>query len=408
MKRRIYQALIFCLLFLIGGFINIKNISASSANIEITADSSQVVIGDTVYVYINISSDSMFGDVEAHLTYDEDVLEYKENVSFIKGTSGFLKIADINISEATENRKYALEFQTLKVGKSVIEFSGPIMVYDDEFKMPMSVSSDSFELEVNPAQTASENAYLSSLKISPAQLSPDFDKKQSEYSASVGHDVDRLVVVAIPEDDKSTIQITGNDSLQEGDNKVVVTVIAEAGNNIEYTIDVLKESAPEEGVDTSPITPDNKHGSFELVRIQDETYAIYSGKYKIIEAPANVEIPSGYAKSKIIISGISVPVYSPDQIDDDFLLIYAENELGQAGFYSYDKVEKTMQRYVNKLIPTYDSEDRSNEEQMNSEKYRTNLSITAIIIALLSALCIVFVIISIRLFMKLRGYGDDL
>ncbi len=407
MKRRIYQALIFCLFFIIGGYLNISNISAASANIEFSADDKQIIVGETIYLYINISSDSMFGDIEANLTYDEEILEYTSSVSFITGSSGFLKIADINLSEETDNRKYVLEFRALKVGDTEIEFSGPIMVYDYGSGLPMSVFSDSLVLQVKAAQTASDNASLASLKISPEQLTPEFDKNIKEYSINVGYDVDRLVVVAIPEDDKSTIRVNGNDLLEEGDNKVIVTVISEAGNIIEYTINTMKESAPEEGVDTSPITPDKKHGSFEIVRIADETFAIYNGKYKIIEPPAHVKIPSGYNKTKIILSGTSIPVFALEQLDNEFFLMYAENELGEAGFYSYDKVEKTMQRYTRELTPIYEPVNDIDEKTMDTKKYRTNLSVTAIIIALLSALCAVFVIISIRLYMKLRGYDND-
>lgn len=403
MKRRIYQALLFCLLFLVGGFFNTSSISAASANIEITADEYQAVVGATVYVYINISSDTVFGDIEANLTYDDEILEYKGTASFITGDSGFLKIADINLSEEADNRKYVLEFQALKVGTSTIEFIDPVMVYDYESGLPMSVFTDSIELAVSATQTASENANLNSLKISPATLNPDFNKNVFEYNAGVGYDINRLVVVALPEDDKATIRVTGNDLLEEGQNKVIVTVIAEAGNIIEYTINVSKEIAPEEGVDTSPITPDKKHGSFELVRLEDATYAIYGGKYKIMDPPAEVKIPSGYSKTKIIISGISIPVLATKQLDNDFMLIYAENELGEAGFYSYDKVEKTMQRYITELSPIYEPVTDIDEEQMNSKKYRTNLNIAIVIIALLSALCAVFVILSIRLYIKLRG-----
>ena len=282
-----------------------------------------------------------------------------------------------------------------------------VMVYDIDTELPMSVFLDSLELEVKAAQTASDNAYLSSLKISPAELTPEFDRNVKEYSTSIGYDIDKLVVVALPEDDMATVRITGNDSLEEGENIVVVTVTAEAGNVIEYTINVMKESAPETGVDTPSITPDKKHGSFELVRVNEETYAVYGGKYKIIEPPADLNIPSGYTKTKIIISGISVPVFAPEQLDSDFLLIYAENELGEAGLYSYDKVEKTMQRYISEILPIYEPVSEDNEELMSSKKYRENLNIAAVIIALLSALCAVFIILSIRMYLKARGYNDD-
>lgn len=407
MKRRIYEILLFCLFFIVAGFLNISSINAASANIEITADSNQVFVGDTVYIYINISSDDMFGDIEANITYDEDILEYKGNVAFITGSSGFLRIDDRNLSEGTDRRKYALEFEAAQVGKSVIEFSTPIMVYDYESVLPMSVSSNSFELEATAAHTTSNNANLASLIISPAELNPEFDRDVMDYSANVGYDVEKLVVVAFPEDENATTKITGNDILEEGENKIIITVIAEAGNIIEYTINVMKEKAPEEGVNTTPITPDNKHGSFELARVGEEIFAIYGGKYKIIEPPVDMVIPNGYTKTKIIISNVSIPVYAPEQLNNEFLLIYAENELGEAGFYSYDKVEKTMQRYVIEASPAFDAVNNKDEEIMDAKKYRSNLNIAAVIIALLSALCAVFIILSIRLFMKTRGYNDD-
>lgn len=408
MRRRIiFQGLLFGLVLILGGFLNISYIRAASANIEITTEESNIIVGDTIYVYINISSDTMFGDVEANLIYDEDILEYKGGASFITGSSGFLKIADRNLSEATDNRKYALEFKALKLGRCEIEFSGSIMVYDYESGLPMSVFTDSLELEVKAAQTASDNAYLDSLKISPGQLNPDFDKNILEYSASVDYDIEKLVIVALPEDEKATIRVTGNDNLEEGENKAHITVIAETGNVIEYTINITRESAPEEEVDTSPIIPDNKHGSFEVVRAGEELFALYGGKYKLIEPDSNVTIPSGYTKTRIIISGISITVYAPEQIDSDFLLIYAENELGEAGFYSYDKVERTMQRYVLDTISVYEPVDIADEELINSKHYRSNLNKAAIIIALLSALCALFIILSIRLYLKSRGYRDD-
>lgn len=407
MKRRIFYGITFYLLFVIGGLLNINTVRAASATIEITAEDNQVTVGDTVYVYININSDTMFGDVEANLIYNEDVLEYKSGVSFITGSSGFLKIADINFSEGADNRKYALEFQALKVGKCEIEFSGSIMVYDYESGFPMSVSSNILELEVKPAQTASDNANLSSLKISSAQLNPSFDKNIYEYSTEVGYDTKKLVLVALPEDEKATIRVTGNDLLAVGKNKVIVTVTAESGNKKEYTINVLRESAPVEEWDIDPIIPDVKHGNFELVRVDDTILALYNGKYKLMEPSDDVLIPEGYSKTRIIISGISIEVYAPQHLDSDFLLIYAENELGEAGFYRYDKVEKTMQRYVTEQVPASKPVDETHEDIMKSKEYRSKLNKAAIIIALLSALCALLIVLSIHLYLRTRGYKNN-
>ena len=213
------------------------------------------------------------------------------------------------------------------------------MVYDYETGMPMSVSSNILELEVKAAHTASDNASLASLKISPSQLNPAFDKNIYEYNTNVAYDVDKLVVVALPEDEKATIRISGNETLKEGENKVITTVVAESGKKVEYVINVTKESAPEDELDIDPITPDNRHGSFELIQEDNEIFAIYNGKYKLLEPASDVKIPEGYTKTNMILSGISISVYEPNLPGSDFVLIYAENELGEANFYRYDKVE---------------------------------------------------------------------
>lgn len=405
MKKSL-KAAIFCLILLLAGFMNINTVKAASVDIDISADKNPVTVGDTVYVYININSDTMFGDVEANLVYDEDILEYKNGVSFITGNSGFLRISDIDISEGGNSRKYVLEFKALKVGKCEIDFSGSVMVYDYESGLPMPVSNNVLELEVIPEQTASDNASLSSLKINPGVLNPPFDRDVYEYSTSVGYDTDKLVVVAIPDDDKAEINITGNDFLEAGENKVIVTVTAESGNKKEYTINVTKESAPEDETGTNPIVPDNKHGSFELVREENEIYAVYGGKYKLIEPDDSVKIPEGYSKTRIIISGISIEVYAPEKLDSDFILIYAENELGEANWYRYDKVERTMQRYVEEQAAVTEPAKDLEAEIMTSEEYRSNLNKAAIVIALLSALCILLMILSIRLFVTTRDNKD--
>lgn len=408
---RISRYIMAALLLLFAGcLMNARTISAASAEIEIAADPTPVTAGEKVVIYINIKSDTMFGDFEANLTYDDEIMEYQSGLSFITGSSGFLKIADTNFSDGSDTRKYALEFKALKAGTSEISFSGPAMVYDYESGFPMSVSSSTLSLEVSAPKTASENALLKSLKVSPSTLTPEFDKSIYNYSATVGYETEKLIIEALTEDEKATVKISGNDLLQEGENKVIVTVIAETGVIIEYTIDVFRGFAPvqEEEVDIT-ITPASKHGSFEVVHVNNELFAVYGGKYKLITPAADVKIPYGYIKTKIIISGNSIDVYAPENnLESDFLLIYAMNELEEAGFYRYDRVERTLQRYEEDESSSPNKvTDLDQEKIMDSKEYRSNLNKAAIVIALLSTLCALFIIISIRLYLKSKGYRED-
>lgn len=86
----------------------------------------------------------------------------------------------------------------------------------------------------------SENAYLKSLVLEGTDLAPEFKASVTEYTAIVGLDVETIEVIAEAEDSKATVIVNGNENLEEGENKITVTVEAEAGNRKVYTIIVTK------------------------------------------------------------------------------------------------------------------------------------------------------------------------
>lgn len=410
--KRIEKYIGILLFALLASFIvSVKPVQAASAEIEISTDSNQVTVGDDFFVYIRINSDTMFGDFEANLTYDDDVLEYTDGASVITGSSGFLKISDFGLAEGSTNRKYTLKFHALKQGKTEIAFSGRAMVYDFETSDEMSISSNVLTINVKAKQTASDNAYLKSLKISPSGLVPEFNKNVFEYGMEVASDVNQLVINALPEDEKATIKISGNESLKEGENKIIITVLAESGAVIEYTINVMKEFASDQETTQEPtLAPGKSQNLFEVVRLDGEIYAIYSGKYKLIEPGSDVAIPKGYRQDTVILSDVTIKAYflenDKNGIASDFFLIYAENEYGEKGFYQYDRIEKTLQRYN----PTYTDWDSTNSEDkdiMQAKEYRKNLTKAAAVIAILASLCAVLLFAVIRLYMKQRGFRED-
>lgn len=411
MKKIKQFAVILLLILIAGGFVTSKPCLAASAEVELSSDNDKVTIGDNIVVYININSESSFGDFEANLTYDDDILEYQGGAPVITGSSGFLKISDMGITEGTTTRKYTLKFEALQVGMCDISFSDRSIVYDFETGYEMSVSSNVLTLEVNAAETASINANLKSLKISPVELAPAFDKSILVYDINVGYETENLIINALPEDAKATVSISGNDLLKEGKNKVIVTVLAESGDDIEYTINVFRENAP---VISTPspepvISPGASQGLFEVTEIDGEKYAIYSGKYKLIEPGSEVLTPNGYIETRIIVSGNSIAAYSPeDDFESEFLLIYAMNEFGEEGYYQYDRIEKTLQRYVTDNSINYDNSDITDtDDYVSSQEYRDNLNKAAIVIAVLSALCVLLILVVIRLFFRIKDYKED-
>ena len=81
---------------------------------------------------------------------------------------------------------------------------------------------------------------LSGLTVDVEGLSPEFNKDTDNYTLQVGSDVEALQITATPEDEKATVQVQGNENLQEGENTVTITVTAEDGTTKVYTITVNK------------------------------------------------------------------------------------------------------------------------------------------------------------------------
>ena len=103
------------------------------------------------------------------------------------------------------------------------------------------------EVVVSPVSyNYSDNNYLKSLEIDGYEI--DFDKMVNEYKINVKSDVTSLDIVALAEDSRARVEITGNEKFKKGENVVTVTVTAEDGSTREYKIKVNKESGEKEAI----------------------------------------------------------------------------------------------------------------------------------------------------------------
>ena len=90
----------------------------------------------------------------------------------------------------------------------------------------------------------SSNANLSNLGIKPNDFT-GFKAGTTSYNVTVPADVEAVEVYATAQDSKSKIAGTGKKQLQEGENKLEVTVTAEDGTKKTYTINVTKSGKTE-------------------------------------------------------------------------------------------------------------------------------------------------------------------
>ena len=91
------------------------------------------------------------------------------------------------------------------------------------------------------------NANLETLAIENVDLEPIFETNILNYKASVANDVESINILAVPEKIEGKVEITGNTEIKEGDNNVIIKVIAPNGYTYKnYTINVHKRTKEED------------------------------------------------------------------------------------------------------------------------------------------------------------------
>ncbi|MDO5557539.1 MAG: SH3 domain-containing protein [Clostridia bacterium] len=84
-------------------------------------------------------------------------------------------------------------------------------------------------------------SYLGSLNVKDFQLDKEFNKDITEYTVMIGKNVENLEIEALPESDKATVRIEGNENFKDGENIIQIIVTAEDGTTTTYIISALKE-----------------------------------------------------------------------------------------------------------------------------------------------------------------------
>ncbi|MFR2534646.1 MAG: cadherin-like beta sandwich domain-containing protein [Clostridia bacterium] len=85
------------------------------------------------------------------------------------------------------------------------------------------------------------------LAIENTLLTPPFDNQITQYNTQISNNITNLNILAIPENEMGTVQITGNEYLKEGNNTIIITVTAP--NEItkrQYFVNVYKRNLEEE------------------------------------------------------------------------------------------------------------------------------------------------------------------
>ena len=461
-----------------------KNIVLAAGSISVSASKTTVKVGDVVTINTSISPGE-YG-VNATLTKSSGAFEFVEgdNIYSDGGTpNNSIKVKAVSEGSCTFSVRVINAFDDQLNETSMSSGSVTITATsassnsnkDNKDNSGSNTGNDSNANKdnENKEEKKSSNASLGSLVISAGTLSPEFSAATKDYTATVDYSCSSLAVTANPADSKASVtSVTGNDSLEVGENTVSVVVTAEDGSTSTYNIVVTRraEDDPEnadkqdnwkkfdingtewtmvndipedvvpEGFEHSKTVIDGLeyntlHGTFgditlvylqsesgnglfvydaaqntayEFVRINSESHFI------VVLLPKVDDVPEGYNEISLSIEGKGVATAyqtKGEKTDDqtkDFYLIYAMNDNGESGWYTYDSVDGTYMR-TKLSTPTVAQEenDTTKSELVPgiANKYLVLAAILVLIIIILLLLLIVSAVKNRKY--KAMDYHDD-
>lgn len=333
--RKIILNLAFILVLGIGVSLNSNFVmQAYALDTRIAFSDPSVIEGNEVTVVLKISSldGGNLGNANLMLKYDNSYLE------FISGNNAEGGAGAIKISAGEDGKQewvYNLRFKALKAGETNIEVSSD-EIYDVNGKSATISKKGSSKVTIAAGASTSTNANLSSLSVSEGALEPEFNSDTTEYTMNVGADINSINISAVAAEANSSVEISGNENLVEGENKVNINVKAADGSTSKsYTITVMKAVTSESQASTESETEKS------LAEITVSSKTIH-----VIDLDSDVKIPENMVENSIEVNGVKVKGWI-DKSDggQNFVLVYGQNSEGEKGFYVYDLKEKTIQRY---------------------------------------------------------------
>ncbi len=422
-------------------------VKAESAAFGFSKVEETVRVGDVITVVLSVDSAVHTGELHGFISYNSNMLEYVTGPGCIVGGEGILRIDEDDFDENLSVRKYTMYFKVLGIGSSSIAMRGSPEIYESDTGYLMSVSMSPLEINAEAAYRASSDSRLAVLKVNPGKLDPEFDPETHEYHLTVPNETTSLIVSAKENHTGATVKIEGNASLNVGQNRVLILVTAEDGSNGKYVIYVVREaakdtsapdgnsgtqgdaggngdstSAPDSGKSDDPSAeigdsqgqkPANVSGDTYFYVSDEEEKAILNigSRYIICSDASDVKIPSGYNKTSIKISGHKITAYVPsDDAASDFLLLVLSRDGAEPELYSFDRAEKTIQRFYSVRTgsaSTTGSGYSTIEEQELVDGYKKSMSNMSLVIAILSGVSMLLLILTISMALKRRDGSDN-
>ena len=393
-------------------------VNAASLNISSSASTTSTTVDNSFTVTFNYSSDVPLGSVVYQMTYDTSKLQL---------TGGTQSAAPV-YTGSEKSDSVTFTFKATAAGSATVNFKiSQAYSMDEEPLSGTNTSSKTINIAAKPAPQPtpqpttpsnnqggnnnnnnnnqnnnnntkySSNNNLSSLSVSTGTLSPAFNKATTSYTVEVENKVTEIAIGGKVEDSKAYADGFKTYQLDEGNNKIEITVTAQDGKAKKYTITVVRKEldpievetedgkklkvvrkadqlkAPNEYFKESKVILNEKDeipafeykvnnttitlvglkddkGNVSLYRYEKDKYYPYmelkSNSIVLINVEKPKDLTSEYKEVKLKINDIEYTVYQKG--NTSYYLIYGTNlETGETKLYRYEAKEKTLQLHEN-------------------------------------------------------------
>ena len=186
----------------------------------------------------------------------------------------------------------------------------------------MNTTNASASITIKAKPEASTNANLSSFKVSPGTLSPEFSPSTTDYKLSVDYSVTNIAVSGVTAHGAATKSLSST-ALKVGENKITLTVTAESGAKKTYTITVTRCTSP----------------------LADLTVTIGAVSYKVAYESEELKPPSDKFKATTVkYENETLPAFeAPDKL---FKLVCLLSPSDEKVWFMYDEETGIFTKYI--------------------------------------------------------------
>lgn len=323
MKKK-FKVILSSIAFLM--MISLLQLPVYAAGFSVSKSASSVAPGGTFTVSVSVSGEGRFNFSASNGTVSSSSqwIAGSGSVSVKAGSSGTVTVS-VTASDVSANDGETVISGTHSVSVAInAPASGGNTTNSNNSNSGSTTNNTDTttqQTEEKKEETKKSNVNtLASLTVSAGELSPAFDRNNTNYEVNVDAKVTSITIDAKATDAKASVLGTGEHALQVGANTLQVVCKAENGSTKTYTITVNVDETPQ-----------------VYLKLNKQ-------KLGVVRNVKYLGIPESFEATTIKIEENEVTAYHSNNMNKTIL--YLVNEKGEKNFYLYDEKEGVTSIFI--------------------------------------------------------------